>query len=280
MGAFIQGLECAQRIHDVKKPLADVVEKHNQDSAKRLESEEVSRKKAALSEEQTTSSLSEVEQGITSGQAALKELRQEENRLMKALKLVQADIAKRSEAMKTLTGERNRLKREQTKSVERNAKRVAVYEDETSKAAKDDTLCKELTAYLVGAADVVAKSLIGWVVPFGVTASLLCLGGLTVVLTQPMSNAAAALTMLPVAVSTADFLGIDARPVVVMVTLSASLSFIAPLEPALLLIYGPGRYRFVDFLRVSGPLTLLTLIVLVILVPVFWPLGPHASTAF
>ncbi len=134
--------------------------------------------------------------------------------------------------------------------------------------------------YTSGAADVVAKSLIGWVAPFGVTASLLCLGGLTVVLTQPMSNAAAALTMLPVAVSTADFLGIDARPVVVMVTLSASLSFIAPLEPALLLIYGPGRYRFVDFLRVGGPLTLLTLVVLVMLVPVFWPLGPHASTAF
>lgn len=134
--------------------------------------------------------------------------------------------------------------------------------------------------YNSGAADVVAKSLIGWVTPFGATATLLCLGALTVVLTQPMSNAAAALTMLPVAVSTADFLGIDARPVVVMVTLSASLSFIAPLEPALLLIYGPGRYRFVDFLRAGGPLTLLTLGLLVVLVPVFWPLDPHASTGF
>ncbi|MDJ0637818.1 MAG: SLC13 family permease [Paracoccaceae bacterium] len=130
-----------------------------------------------------------------------------------------------------------------------------------------------LAMFNSGAADVLAKTLVGWVAPFGITASLLALGALTIVLTQPMSNAAAALTMLPVAVSTAGLLGIDPRPAAVMVTLSASLSFIAPLEPALLLVYGPGRYRFIDFLRVGGPLTLLTLFLLVMLIPVFWPLG-------
>jgi len=59
---------------------------------------------------------------------------------------------------------------------------------------------------------------------------------------------------------------------VVLVTLAASLSFIAPLEPALLIIYGPGRYRFTDFIRAGGPLTLLMVTLLVLLVPVFWPL--------
>lgn len=129
-----------------------------------------------------------------------------------------------------------------------------------------------LAMYQSGAADALAAGLIGWIAPFGVTASLFALAVLTILLTQPMSNAAAALTMLPVAVSSAGLLGIDPRPVVILVTLAASLSFIAPLEPALLIVYGPGRYRFTDFIRVGGPLTLLMVVLLVLLVPVFWPL--------
>jgi di/tricarboxylate transporter len=82
--------------------------------------------------------------------------------------------------------------------------------------------------------------------------------------------------MVPVAVSAAGTLGIDPRSAAVMVTLAGSLSFIAPLEPALMIVYGPGRYRFVDFIRVGGPLTLLTLGVLVYFVPLVWPLHPAA----
>lgn len=131
-----------------------------------------------------------------------------------------------------------------------------------------------LAIFETGAASLVANLIVDWVAPFGVTASLLALGVVTIALTQPMSNAAAVLTVVPVAVSTAGILGIDPRPAVVMVTLAGSLSFIAPLEPALMIVYGPGRYRFVDFVRVGGPLTLLTLGVLVYLVPVIWPLHP------
>lgn len=129
-----------------------------------------------------------------------------------------------------------------------------------------------LAMHRSGAADALAGGLIGWIAPFGITASLFALAILTVILTQPMSNAAAALTMLPVAVSSAALLGVDPQPLVVLVTLAASLSFIAPLEPALLIIYGPGRYLFTDFIRVGGPLTLLMVTLLVLLVPVFWPL--------
>lgn len=129
-----------------------------------------------------------------------------------------------------------------------------------------------LAMHRSGASELLASGLVGWIVPFGVTPSFFVLAALTIVLTQPMSNAAAALTMLPVAVSSAGLLGVDPRPVVILVTLASSLSFIAPLEPALLLVYGPGRYRFIDFIRVGGPLTLLMVSLLVLLVPVFWPL--------
>jgi di/tricarboxylate transporter len=102
------------------------------------------------------------------------------------------------------------------------------------------------------------------------------LGGfylLTMALTQPMSNQAAALVVLPLAIRTALELGLDPRPFAVTVALAASCSFITPLEPASLLVYGPGRYRFRDFFVVGLPLTLIVLAVSLLLVPRLWPLA-------
>jgi di/tricarboxylate transporter len=56
----------------------------------------------------------------------------------------------------------------------------------------------------------------------------------------------------------------------ILVTLSASLSFISPLEPACLLVYDPGRYRFRDYIRAGIPLTLISVTMLLILVPAIW----------
>jgi di/tricarboxylate transporter len=109
--------------------------------------------------------------------------------------------------------------------------------------------------------------------PLGVLSVLGALVALTMVLTQPMSNAAAALVVLPVAVSAAREMGVDPRSVAILVTLAASLSFIAPFEPACLLVYGPGRYRFRDFVKAGLPLTLIAFVLLLILVPWVWPLG-------
>ena len=108
---------------------------------------------------------------------------------------------------------------------------------------------------------------------FGPLVVLLGLGVLTILLTQPMSNAAAALTLLPVAIEVAHQLGADPRPFAVMVTLSASLSFVAPFEPALLLVYAPGQYSLRDFLRAGIPVTLLSLGILLVMIPLLWPLG-------
>jgi di/tricarboxylate transporter len=110
---------------------------------------------------------------------------------------------------------------------------------------------------------------------FGQYGATAVLGGfflLTVVLTQPMSNQAAALVVLPIAVKTALEFGLSPRPFAIMVTLAASFSFITPLEPACVLVYTPGRYRFLDFVKVGSILTLIVFALSITLVPIFWPL--------
>ena len=97
---------------------------------------------------------------------------------------------------------------------------------------------------------------------------------MTVALTQPMSNQAAALVMLPIAVKTAVALGLNPRTFAITVTYAASCSFLTPLEPACVLVYTPGRYRFVDFLRVGSILTIAVFAIVMWLVPRFWPLQP------
>ena len=112
--------------------------------------------------------------------------------------------------------------------------------------------------------------------PLGLLASFYLL---TVLLTQPMSNQAAALVVLPLAIPTAEGLGLNPRAFAAAVTLAASCSFIAPLEPASLLVYGPGRYRFRDYFRVGLPLTILTFALNIFMVPRIWPLERPAGTA-
>ena len=95
---------------------------------------------------------------------------------------------------------------------------------------------------------------------------------LTIALTQPMSNQAAALVVLPVAVQTAMQLGLNPRTFAVAITYAASCSFLTPLEPACVLIYTPGRYRFFDFVKIGSILTVAVFIIIMLLVPLRWPL--------
>jgi len=94
---------------------------------------------------------------------------------------------------------------------------------------------------------------------------------MTVALTQPMSNQAAALVMLPISVKTATSLGLNPRTFAVTVTYAASCSFLTPLEPACVLVYTPGHYRFLDFVKVGSILTIAVFAIVIWLVPVFWP---------
>ena len=96
---------------------------------------------------------------------------------------------------------------------------------------------------------------------------------LTIFLTQPMSNAAAALVVLPVALQSARDLGVNQRTFAIAIMLAASISFIAPFEPSCILVTGPGD-RFKDFVKTGVLLTLILGVLVLALIPVFWPLHP------
>jgi di/tricarboxylate transporter len=123
-----------------------------------------------------------------------------------------------------------------------------------------------------GAAEFLADFVVVVMEPVGLMGVL---GGfvlLTVLLSIPMSNAAAALVMLPIALQTAQKLGSDPHTFGIAIMLAASLSFIGPFEPACVLVYGPGKYRFRDFVIAGTGLTLILVVVVLALLPVLWPL--------
>jgi len=123
-----------------------------------------------------------------------------------------------------------------------------------------------------GAAAYLADGIVAAGLPLGLPFIMLGFAVLTMLLTQPMSNAAAALVVLPVALHAAAQLHVPPRTFGILVTLAASISYITPFEPSCILVYGPGKYRFRDFLVAGAPLSLLLLVVLMLLVPLLWPL--------
>ena len=125
-----------------------------------------------------------------------------------------------------------------------------------------------------GTAQYLATHIVGLLEPFGIMAILAGFFVLTILLTQPMSNAAAALVVLPIAIKTAHQLGANDRTFAIAVMLAASISFIAPFEPSCILVYGPGKYRFMDFVKVGVGLTLVLALTVLPLIPFFWKLYP------
>lgn len=124
-----------------------------------------------------------------------------------------------------------------------------------------------------GLADVVSGGLVGAFEGLGDTGVLLGMVVATVVLTGLVTNNAAALLMFPIALSTAASTGVDIRPLAVTIAVSASMDFLTPIGyQTNTMVYGPGGYRFFDYTRLGAPLTLLTVVIIVILVPMAWPL--------
>jgi di/tricarboxylate transporter len=124
---------------------------------------------------------------------------------------------------------------------------------------------------VTGAGEYVGSLLLPFAQRLGAHGVLAALMVGTIGLSAPMSNQAAAAVLLPVALGIAAQLGADPRPFAIGVCLSASFSFMTPLEPSCVLVYGPGRYRFADFLKLGAPLTLVVLALLTVGIPLRWP---------
>lgn len=94
---------------------------------------------------------------------------------------------------------------------------------------------------------------------------------LTAAFTEVITNNAAAVLMFPIALALSEQLGVNFMPFAIAVMVAASASFITPLGyQTNLMVYGPGRYRFTDYVRVGAPLSVLVALVAVALIPQVW----------
>jgi di/tricarboxylate transporter len=96
---------------------------------------------------------------------------------------------------------------------------------------------------------------------------------MTTILTELVSNNAIAVIMAPIAIALAQAVGVDPRPLVVAVMIAASACFATPIGyQTNMLVYGPGGYRFTDFMRIGIPLNLSLGVVVCLTIPLIWPL--------
>jgi di/tricarboxylate transporter len=130
-------------------------------------------------------------------------------------------------------------------------------------AALDHTGAIEL---IVGRAVPVLADLPPWVLVWAVYY-------MTTILTEIVSNNAIAVIMAPIAIALGQAMGVDPRPLVVAVMIAASACFATPIGyQTNMLVYGPGGYRFTDFMRIGIPLNLSLGVVVCLTIPLIWPL--------
>ncbi len=122
-----------------------------------------------------------------------------------------------------------------------------------------------------GAAGFIAGNAVGVVGDMGPVAVLAAVYLMTSVMTDTMSNNAAAVLLAPIAISTAEQIGVDPRPFLMAITFAASTGFSTPVGyQTNTMIYNPGGYKYTDFLRTGVPLSILFWILSVTFIPRFW----------
>lgn len=124
-----------------------------------------------------------------------------------------------------------------------------------------------------GAVKMLVEAVAPWMAGLSPFLMILCVYFLGLVLTEFLSNNAVAVIYTPIAIELATNLGLDPRGFVVAVMFSASVAFATPVGyQTNMMVYGPGGYRFSDFMRVGIPLNLITGLVASALIPLIWPL--------
>ncbi|MBU0640028.1 MAG: SLC13 family permease [Planctomycetes bacterium] len=123
-----------------------------------------------------------------------------------------------------------------------------------------------------GAAEVIGSLGVSLIDQFGTHAVLAAVYVTTVVFGILISSNATAVLMFPIAMAVSEQLGVDPRPFAVTVAVAASVSFASPIAyQTNMLVYGPGGYRFTDFMRIGIPLNVLLAIVALLVIPQVWP---------
>lgn len=124
-----------------------------------------------------------------------------------------------------------------------------------------------------GAAELLANGVLAVLGPYGPWPVIAGLYACTAIATLVVPTAALVLLMAPIALSASTELGISPLAPVMAIAIAAAASFASPVaHPANVLVMGPGGYRFVDYVKLGLPLTLLVFVVAMLLLPIFWPL--------
>jgi len=124
-----------------------------------------------------------------------------------------------------------------------------------------------------GAIELLVGSLAPWLENVPPVVLIWTIYFITTLLTELVSNNAIAVIMAPIAIALGQTIGVDPRPLVVAVMIAASACFATPIGyQTNMLVYGPGGYRFTDYLKVGIPLNISLGVVVCLTIPLLWPL--------
>ncbi len=124
-----------------------------------------------------------------------------------------------------------------------------------------------------GGADFVVDALLAVAGESAPTLMMALLFGITAVLGLVLSNTATAVLLAPIAIRSAEYLEVSPYPFAICVLMAASAAFSTPVStPVVTLVVAPGGYKFIDFIKIGVPLTVLVGIITVFLTPIFFPL--------
>jgi anion transporter len=122
-----------------------------------------------------------------------------------------------------------------------------------------------------GAASLLAETIVHQVSSPLAIMAVIC--AITAILTNFMSNTATAALMCPLAIPLAIQTGINPMPLAMGIGISASCCFLTPIAtPPNTIIFGPGKYTFIDYMKVGWPLQIISFVMCIVIIPIFWPL--------